>query len=328
MTKLGEFRWIPGQGMDAAALENLRGRFGRPPQSMGEAWFMSDSRKMYPELMGDLDKLPAEAIQKPMMEIAGGFSAFGALDGWGEWYHYLLPRMLPRWNDRYSQDSVVETLISCFCAIYPEGVHAVPYRHFREDVLLTLGRCLMETQCWNGEELAVGEMLHRNNFHPNGVSCWGDASGDFSASVFFCLKYLPQDLVSGWFQSVLEIRDPHWRVQLMVWAIGAHAMLTGEVKWPEQFNVWARPSVTWHESHCLRSEMVTEVSRGATPMPPFLPDASREQALHRLRTHFTEDVFLEWLDSISRVDYLYSELNELPEKFERLFVGKRKIILA
>ena len=207
-------------------------------------------------------------------------------------------------------------------------MYVAPYKDFREDVLLTLGRCLMEPQCWNGRELVIGEMLHRDNFNPNRLWFWWNASGDFSASMFFCLKYLPREWVAVWFRSVLEIDDPHWRAQVIVWSVGAHDMLTGEAKWPAEFNMNARPAVVWDESHCLRADLATQDKSGATPMPAFLPDAAREDAMHVLNTYFSEDVFLEWLDSIARVDYLYSELAEIPASFERLFVDKRKILLV
>jgi len=319
-----EYRWTPGQGMDAAALESLHGRFGRPGEPMGEAWFMGETRRMYPHLLGDLDKLSAEEIQRPMAEIAAGYSSFGPMEEWHQWYHYLLSRMLPRCHDGTFMASVVETLITGFIAIYPNGVHVAPYKRFCEDTLRTLGQCMMEPQCWNGREIAIGEVLHRNNRNPAGLWGWWDTSGDFSASLFFCLKYLPGELVPGWLRSVLEISDPHWRAQVLVWAVGAHDMLLGNVKWPVELEEQARPSVTWDWSYCLRAEMAALDTSGAMPMSSFLPDEAREKALHVLHTYFNEDVLLEWLDSISRVDYLYAELAEIPSRFETLFVGKQR----
>lgn len=314
--------------MDAAALENLRGRFGRPPSPMGEAWFMGETRRMFPELMGDLEQLSADDIQKPLVEIASGYSSFGPMEEWSQWYHYLLAKMLPRCHDGNVIASLGELLVTGFCAIYPNGMQVVPYKNFREDALLTLGRFMMEPQCWRGRDVEIGEMLHRDNHNPAGVWRWWDASGDFSASMFFCLKYLPQELVTGWMRSVLEIGDPHWRAQFVVWAVGAHDMLSGKVKWPEGFNMHGRPSVDWEWSHCLRAESAKRDNSGAAPLSAFLPDAAREDALQIVRDHFNEEVFLEWLESISRVEYLYAELLEIPATFEELFVGKQKAVLG
>jgi hypothetical protein len=86
--------------------------------------------------------------------------------------------------------------------------------------------------------------------------------------------------------------------------------------------------VDWEWSHCLRAESAKRDNSGATPLSAFLPDAAREDALQILRDHFSEDVFLEWLESISRVEYLYTELAEIPATFEELFVGKQKAVLG
>lgn len=39
-----------------------------------------------------------------------------------------------------------------------------------------------------------------------------------------------------------------------------------------------------------------------------------------LRSYFSEDEFLEWLDCISTVPYLEAELLEIPSTFEALYV--------
>ena len=281
---------------------------------------MSEERKMYPELSADLTQLSAEEIQRPMTEIPAGYSSFGPMKEWEDWYHYLLPHVLPRAHKGSILASLVETLITGYIALYPNGVHVAPYKTFREDTLRTLGLCMMEPKCWNGRQIVVGEILHRSNANPRGVWRWWDASGDFSASMFFCLKYLPLDLLGGWMRSVLAIPSPHWRAQLIVWAVGAHGMLEGRVGWPSQWNQNASPAVSWDWSHCLRPELASGDASGISPMTALLPEASRGDALHLLRSYFTEDVFLEWLESIGTVEYLRVELGEIPSAFERLFV--------
>src|SRR5262249_17997529 len=158
------------------------------------------------------------------------------------------------------------------------GVCTAPYKTFREDVLDTLGRCMMEPQCWSGREIVIGEMLRRDNDNPAGVWRWWDASGDFSASMFFCLKYLPAERVSGWMRLVLDIPSPHWRAQVIVWAVGAHDTLQGRVAWPEDWNANARPSVQWEWSHCLRAEIAGRANDGSTPLARLLPAAACEDA--------------------------------------------------
>ena len=58
-------------------------------------------------------------------------------------------------------------------------------------------------------------------------------------------------------------------------------------------------------------------------MPSMLPESSRMQLLELVHSHFTEDVFLEWLESIARIRYLEAELAELPSIFENLYVRGR-----
>src|SRR5262245_1783512 len=125
-----EFRWVPGRGMDAAALERLREHFPCPREPMGEAWFMGETREMYPELQGDLATLPAEDIQRPLAEIASGYSAFGPMDEWNEWYYYLLAQLAPRSHDGTTSGSFVEILVTGFIAMYPNGVYSAPYKTF------------------------------------------------------------------------------------------------------------------------------------------------------------------------------------------------------
>jgi hypothetical protein len=319
---MDSFLWIPCKGIDAAALKRLQSHFPRPKEPMGEAWFMSEERRMYPELLGDLSTLPMRELEIPLSEISSGTSAFGPMEEWDNWYHYLLAQTLPRAHDAYV-NSLLESLVTGFMAIYPNGVYSAPYKQFREDVITTLGRCIMEPSCWVGSEIAVGQVLHRSNNNPNRVWCWWDASGDFSSSMFFCLKYLPEELVGNWLRSVLAIRSPHWRAQVLVWLVGTHDLLTGAIDWPSQFDMDAAPAVHWVWSHCIGPGLAEKDASGAGIMRSFITESVRSEVLGLVRLHFTEDVFLEWLESISTVSYLESELGQIPSQFESLFVRKR-----
>src|SRR4051794_10800433 len=124
--------WTPGQGPDRAALDRLARAFPKPATPMGEAWFMGDVRKMYPQLRGDLDALPDEVIERSLVEIATGTSSFGPFEEWIAWYHYLLPRLVEReWKPTYYQRA--EVLITAFMAQHPASEGGLPYRDFRND---------------------------------------------------------------------------------------------------------------------------------------------------------------------------------------------------
>lgn len=313
------FLWVPGSGVDQPARERLRAHFRKPAEAMGEAWFMGHERQMFPELCGDLEALSTYDLQQPLGEIATGTSSFGPMTEWNAWYHYLLGELLPRSHEAHVS-YLLESLLTGFMAIYPNGVYREPYKGFHEDALLTLGRCTMDSECWNGSDIAVGKVLRRSNNNPNQVWLWWDASGDMTASMFFCMKYLPESAIEPWLRSVLDIRSPHWRAQVMVWFVGAHEILNGVVRWPSEFPMEARPYIGWEWSHCLKPELAATDDSGSPPTTAFIPDNSRAAALSVLRSYFSEGRFQEWLGSISTVPYLEPELAAIPSTFQALYV--------
>ena len=113
---------------------------------MGEAWFMGTEREMYPDLLGDLSAIAIESLEKPLGEIASGTGSFGPMKEWRSWFHYLLGQVLPRRHEAYVA-YLLESLATAFMAVYPNGVHREPYKGFREDALLTLGRSIMDSEC-------------------------------------------------------------------------------------------------------------------------------------------------------------------------------------
>lgn len=72
------------------------------------------------------------------MELASGTSSFGPMKEWNNWYHYLLGALVPRSHEAFVS-YLLESLLTGFMAIYPNGIYREPYEGFREDVLLTLG---------------------------------------------------------------------------------------------------------------------------------------------------------------------------------------------
>lgn len=316
MTK---FLWKPGQGVDYLALERIRAQCPRPAEPMGEVWFMGEERRLFRELLGNLDDMTTQDVQKPLEEIANGTSSFGPMEEWTNWYHYLLGALIPRSHESFFS-YLLELLMTGFMAVYPNGIYREPYEGFGEDVLVTLGRCMMDSTCWNGLDIAIGHILCQSDDNPNRVWVWWNASGDFSASMFFCLKYLPESSVESWLRSVFDIPSPHWRAQVIVWLVGAHGILNNVIRWPSEFSMEARPYIGWEWSYCLRGDIPARDASGAPPMATFIPEAARTSALNLVQSYFTEDRFLEWLDCIATVSYLKSELAEIPSMFETLYV--------
>jgi hypothetical protein len=312
------FVWKPGAGVDANALARLQLQFKCPPRAMGEAWFMGETRRMFPELMSDLRLFPVRDLQEPLEEMASGTTCFGPSAEWNEWFHYLLGQLVPRSHEHFVS-YLLESLATALFTQYPEEIGDGRYPGFRMDVLETLGRSIMDAECWNSDDIAIGKVLRRSNNNPNKIWMWWSASGDFSASMFLCLKYLPHELVSDWLVSALSISSPHWRAQMMVWLVGSHKLLTGQVNWPSDFGPEEYPDVRWEGYQWLSAKLARN---GGT----FLSKAASEAALTTVHGYFSADVYSAWHQSIAGVSYLDSELGDIPSMFATLYVnstGKR-----
>lgn len=313
------FLWIPGEGPDAAALARLRKNFPRPREPMGEAWFMGAERHRYTNLR-DVDDMPASELERPLVEITTGMSSFGPMREWSEWFHHLIAPLAPRAHEGGLRYPLEYLLGACF-TMYPDGLERGPYRGFRADALATLGRSMMDDLCWKNGRVNLDWCLHRPDWsHRDWPGTWRDASPDFSISMFFCLKYLTPDEIAAWLPSVLAIECPHWRAQVIVWFIGARAMLSGERRQASELSTHDSPRVDWEWSHLLRGNY-TGVNPGQDGETDFLPVENRRAALRALHGAFTESLFLEWLESIAAVHYLDEDLDDCPFLFHELYLS-------
>lgn len=308
------YLWVPGEGCDHAALVRMSCNIDKPRTPMGEAWFMGETRGMFTGLMGDLIDAPLDEVQNALFEISSGTRNFGPRDEWSDWFHYILSETVICAHHAVAFHSHVEPLVTAFITQYPNGISRELYRGFRADALATLGRCMMDGECWKDGRIIPGRFLHRQ-YNPGAcVWGWADASGDFAASLFFCLKYLSAQEIDPWLRSVLSIASPHWRAQIMVWFIGAHELLTGAVADPSGFEIRDRPSLHWQDAHLLRYPWKDEEG------PAFLPQENREAALATITSVMSDELYLDWMCSIAEIDYLESELAELPDRFYALYV--------
>jgi len=282
---------------------------------MGEGWFMSDKRRMYPQLLGDLGAVPDDDVADVLVEIASGSSNFGPLDEWIAWYHYLLPRLVVReWVPSYYQPA--ERLITAFMAQHPESDGVLPYREFRNDALRTLGRYIMSPRFWPDGELDVVNCLSKWT-GPSGIAGWSSAGNLLSASLFFCIKYLARDDVEPWFRSVIAIPNRYWQVQVITWLVGAQSILSGEIQQPIDFPENARFDVEWDWSHTLNGHY----SGNHEPpirLIPFLPPENRE-AIVRLARGMDVEEFLEDFLTDPEMEMIACEVAGMPERFLELY---------
>lgn len=309
------FQWIPTNGPDRRALNRMMRAFPMPKVSMGEAWFMSEQRKMYPELTADLDALPDDDIIRPLEEIASGNTCFGPLEEWTDWFHYLLPRLMDRkWKTTYYQPA--ENMFTAFMAEHPQPDTRLPYPGFRDDALATLGSYIMSPHFWPDGQLDVANCLCKWVW-PSGAAGWDRAGHLLSASLFFCIKYLPHNAIEPWLRSVLAIPNRYWQLQLATWLVGAHPILTGEIEQPCEFPELDRWDISWAYSHIFRGQYDGTYDPDSLAVP-FLPAENRVAILNIARTINFEALFEDvWTDPVMSV--VTWEIEALPDMFRQLF---------
>ena len=220
-------------------------------------------------------ELPLAYLDDVLREIAGGLSAFGHGALWAEWFSYLLPGLIARMEESVS---FRESLISTLMNVYWTGLRGT-YAEFSEDVLSTLGQSLMSPRRWNVQREIVsgpslGAMVGRDY-----ATEWQPCS-EFSAMMFFCIKYLAPEQIAGWVASIFAIAEDIWRLQVLLWVWGAWPVLLQKVALEK-----TNPPIWWNESHILGP--LNEVE-------PFLPEASRIEAIKQLKSHLTIDTLAAW----------------------------------
>jgi hypothetical protein len=259
---------------------------------------------------------PFENPHKAVEEIASGTASFGPTDEWTDWYHYLLAWLIPHGRETHALHAFLEILVTGFITQHPDGPKNAPYAGFFDDALDTLGRCLMDQECWPDGEIDVEACLNPPYLgHP---LRWSYASGKLSVSMFFCLKYLAPDAIAPWMNSVLSIPNVHWRAELITFFVGAHGLLDGRIRQIPFLEETEWPKIKWDMSHCLKGNYTGDYS-GNAAICDFLPKENRRAAIDAVRSAVTEPVFLEWLKSIARDEKLDFELGDLPFQFWELY---------
>jgi hypothetical protein len=307
--------WIPGQGPDPDALHRMTAAFPKPARPMGEAWFMAPEREMYPQLLEELDAVQDGEIENALEEIASGTISFGRYDEWVGWYHYLLPRLVERrWSRSYYQQA--ELLFTAFMAQHPDADGDMPYPQFTADALATLGRYIMSAEFWPEGQLDAVRCLSKWT-GPTGIAGWFDAGGLLSASLFFCMKYLPSDSVDDWFSSVITIPNRYWQVQILTWLVGAHSILSNEIQQPAEFPETSSFNITWSWSHVLRGDY-RDTSGEPIAQFQFLPDRNRESVLRIARRWEVENFIIGFMTD-PETQPVASEIIGMPERFFELY---------
>lgn len=317
------FQWTPGDGPDSQAIARLQDHFKRPEKAMGEAWFMGETRTIYDSLLDtDIADWPAEELETLFEEISTGLVHLGHADVWADWYGYLLPRCVPRAFEHHIY-YLIEYLATACMAVMPASSTPWGYPSFREDALATIGKAIMAPALWpDGPRTSVG-CLHTTETVPTGCPIWGWASGDFSVSMFFCLKYLLPEDVPAWTKSVFAIPCPRWRAQLLVWLVGAKAIVDGTISQPTKLGRHHTPNVGWAWSHIIDGQNAAydESAENQAGRIEFLPKSNRLLFDETAANILDESLLSEWLESMMEFEYLFDQVTAVavPEQLRQMY---------
>lgn len=328
-----KYRWIPKEGINLDAINRMKSHFQKPLEPMGEAWFMSEQRLMYFELMEQLhEEIPIRFLSKVLTEISTGTSCFGHRNEWDEWFKYLLPYSILRSHEKVSNELLIQDIVTAFMSVYWTGIPD-EYPEFRDDVINSLSVGLMVNNLWTDfydetTKKEYSKFAFEAYVAKSGRLCidWnvGNANSNLSAAMFFCLKYLKPNEIFSWLHSCIQIYDPYWKGALTVWLLGIYDLLHEPIIVPSHIE-WTMPKLAWSWSHVLGSD-VGSIDAKYPPMnefndnKDFLPSENIRAFREAINRYITEELIVEWADLFSRDPFLaegtYSVLDSLVEKLE------------
>jgi len=136
--------------------------------------------------------------------------------------------------------------------------------------------------------------------------------------MFFCTKYLVEDDLEAWLDSVFAIRCPLWTTQLYSWLLAAHPLLTGDVLELAKLDSDGSADVVWFGAHALKGDFTGIYE--PTPVPlPLLSSGRCAAVLAAVRRNVSEASYFAWLDAIKPYAYLETTLGGEPSRFADVF---------
>ena len=315
-------QWQPGCGIAPGAIARMREYSTMPRKLMGEAWFMSEERRLYPELadVGAVLDLDIVDLTDIIDEISSGISCFGPLEEWRDWFRFLLPDLIVRCReDGYFNTFALQSIITAFMAVYWDEIPE-EYPGFREDIKRSLFQALMEDALWDSSGRPIF-LLEYENGVGDLVLGWnqGKADGNVSAMMMFGIKTLHPDEIPEWTRSIVAIEDIHWRGNFLLWLLGAYDQLqTGDVN-PANFKKFT-PYIYWDGTASLNSEKRYSDSG----RHPFLSNKNISVFLQEIDNLITYDVLVEWANSFEK-EYLVSlSTNGVPDALHNKMTAYRE----
>jgi hypothetical protein len=307
------YQWIPGCGPSALSLKRMREQIKKPEEPMGEAWFMSEERLLYSEMMEqDPLKLSDNYLGKVLGEIASGTKSFGHLEEWDQWFQFLLPALIERSHESWG---LMEDTFATFFNVFDNGITEI-YDGFRADVINSLSLCLMKSELWFDW---VDEVTKMKTRRPKFLDDFGILRGwnfrktraEVSISLFFCLKYLRPEEIAGWVKSLAAINDPFWQAHLLVWLVGFNDFINlPPTTWQRLKK--AAPNISWGYAYPIEP---------ATDKRDFLPEVNVQMFLDKVRQEINSETLFRWIDSFSHRPALKETLWDIPDIYFDKFIS-------
>jgi hypothetical protein len=307
------YQWMPGRGPSAIALKRMREQIKKPEEPMGEAWFMSEERLLYSEMMEqDPLKLSDRYLKDVLWEIASGTKCFGHLEEWDQWFQFLLPALIERSHVGFE---LLEDTIGAFFNVFDNGITEI-YDGFRDDVISSLSLCLMKGELWYDW---VDEVTKMKTQRPKFLNDWGIPRGwgctktrsEVSVSLFFCLKYLRPEEIVGWVKSLAAISDSFWQAHLLVWLVGFNDFINlPPTTWQRLKK--AAPNISWGYEFLIDP---------AGDERDFLPEANVCMFLDKVRQEINAETMFRWIDSFSHQPALQEMLWTIPDIYFDKFIS-------
>lgn len=269
--------WTPKTPMNPEAIERMKSTFPRPEKPWME-WDEPNDLLVHAEWVSDTH--PENDPQKLIdaLEDLGSGLGSSCYDGWEEWFDFLLPRAL----EHCGTNTLLERCVSGFMDRHWSDIHE-HYSGFRQDVFQTLGCALMDPRFW-----------------PIDVKRWSVDNPQFSAQIFFGLKYCPDQKLNTWIDSLTRISDPAWLASLLCWSAATWPVLSKE-DMTASFLARCLPHVDWAGSYMLGS--------GDRDAYGFIPWSRRKSFI----TYFNKLAVKQsdqWIEVASSVPRLSEKLKE------------------
>lgn len=303
------FKWTPGLGPSKRSLAVMRANSLKPDYPMGEGWFQAENRLMYTELEGDIGTISTHRIQEILGDMANGVSSFGCREEWKMWFSYILPRIIPRCDERFVS-WLLEVVCTAFLQIDLGVKNGAEKDTYHEHVLSTLGQTLMASNRWQEGNIVLGKVLHPSNKNPAKIWGWTNVSGDLAASLIVCLRLIKNRDIQEWVDSIFAIKCPYWRAQLLTWYVGARPLLSGEIHFPSQFDEWTS-KIDWSWSHVIKGNQ-----GGIVIADSLFPEGNINCFREAFETNLRRADLAAWKGEILAIEALRTEVGALLSGFK------------